>query len=199
VTPSAAPQQRAARPLRNHSACFTPASGAPCRDPHALLSRHLGGKIRELRFHLLVQQPRITYWLAPGRRIILLTVFRKTRSAEAGDLTKPRRPAKPSTGPSTTLSTGRHPDMTSGHTSYGDLGSQRRDSDEYRQGHAEAQRAYLLGKAVRDRRLALGLSQSELAARAGMAQPALSRLEAGGVIPTIPWRRRAERGASPRL
>jgi transcriptional regulator with XRE-family HTH domain len=33
---------------------------------------------------------------------------------------------------------------------------------------------------------ALGLSQSALAARAGMTQPALSRLEAGGVVPTIP-------------
>jgi ribosome-binding protein aMBF1 (putative translation factor) len=76
--------------------------------------------------------------------------------------------------------------MTSGHTSYEDLARQRRDSDEYRQGHAEAQRAHLLGKAVRDRRLALGLSQAELATRAGMTQPALSRLEAGGVIPTIP-------------
>jgi ribosome-binding protein aMBF1 (putative translation factor) len=76
--------------------------------------------------------------------------------------------------------------MTSGHTAYEDLAGQRRDSDEYREGHAEAQRAYLLGKAVRDRRLALGLSQNELASRAGMTQPALSRLEAGGVIPTIP-------------
>ena len=76
--------------------------------------------------------------------------------------------------------------MTSGHTSYEDLAGQRRGSDDYRQGHAEAQRAYLLGKAVRDRRLALGLSQNELASRAGMTQPALSRLEAGGVIPTIP-------------
>ncbi len=76
--------------------------------------------------------------------------------------------------------------MTSGHTTYEDLASQRRGSDEYRQGRAEAQRAYLLGKAVRDRRLELGLSQVELAIRAGMTQPALSRLEAGGVIPTIP-------------
>ena len=42
------------------------------------------------------------------------------------------------------------------------------------------------GQAVRDRRRALGPSQVELAARAGMTQPALSRLEAGGVIPTIP-------------
>ncbi|HEY4701271.1 MAG TPA: helix-turn-helix transcriptional regulator [Streptosporangiaceae bacterium] len=43
-----------------------------------------------------------------------------------------------------------------------------------------------MGQAVRERRLALGLSQTELAARAGMTQPALLRLEAGGVIPTIP-------------
>jgi hypothetical protein len=38
-------------------------------EPH---TRHLGGKVRELRFHLLAQQTRVTYWLAPGRRVILL-------------------------------------------------------------------------------------------------------------------------------
>jgi hypothetical protein len=51
-------------------------------------TRHLGGKVRELRFHLLAQQPRITFWLAPGRRIILLTVFRKTRSAEMAEVAR---------------------------------------------------------------------------------------------------------------
>ena len=76
--------------------------------------------------------------------------------------------------------------MTSDHTSYEGLASARRGSDQYRQGRAEAERAYLLGRAVRDRRLALGLSQVELATRASMTQPALSRVEAGGVIPTIP-------------
>jgi transcriptional regulator with XRE-family HTH domain len=45
---------------------------------------------------------------------------------------------------------------------------------------------FLIGQAVQERRLALGLSQTELAARAGMTQPALSRLEAGGVVPTLP-------------
>jgi hypothetical protein len=44
-------------------------------------TRHLGGKVRELRFHLLHQQTRVTYWLAPGRRVILLTVFRKTAAS----------------------------------------------------------------------------------------------------------------------
>jgi DNA-binding XRE family transcriptional regulator len=76
--------------------------------------------------------------------------------------------------------------MTSGHTSYEDLAGQRRGSDRYGQGRAEAERAYLLGRAVRERRLTLGLSQMKVATRVGMTQPALSRLEAGDVIPTIP-------------
>jgi transcriptional regulator with XRE-family HTH domain len=76
--------------------------------------------------------------------------------------------------------------MTAEHSSYEDLAAQRRDSEQYRQGYAEARRAFLIGQAVRERRLALGLSQVELAARAGMTQPALSRLEADGVVPTIP-------------
>ena len=63
--------------------------------------------------------------------------------------------------------------MTAGHSSYDDLTRDRRDSAEYREGYAEAQRAFLIGQAVRERRLALGLSQTELAARAGMTQPAL--------------------------
>jgi phage-related protein len=51
-------------------------------------TRHLGGKVRELRFHLLRQQTRVTYWLAPGRHVILLTVFRKTRSAETAEVAR---------------------------------------------------------------------------------------------------------------
>ena len=63
--------------------------------------------------------------------------------------------------------------MTAPHSSYEELAAGRRDSDEYREGYAEARRAFLIGRAVRERRLALGLSQVELAARADMTQLAL--------------------------
>lgn len=52
--------------------------------------------------------------------------------------------------------------------------------------YAEARAALLLGQLVHDRRAALGLTQAQLAARAGMTQPQLSRLEAGGATPTVP-------------
>jgi len=70
---------------------------------------------------------------------------------------------------------------------------------EYREGYADARRAFVLGQAVRERRLALGLSQVELGRRAGMTQPALSRLEAGGVIPTIPLLERITRALEAEL
>lgn len=83
--------------------------------------------------------------------------------------------------------------MTADHSSYEELASARRDSPDYREGYAEAQRAYLIGQAVPERRLALGLSQVELALPR-RHDPALSRLEAGGVIPTIPQLERISAG-----
>jgi HTH-type transcriptional regulator / antitoxin HipB len=76
--------------------------------------------------------------------------------------------------------------MSTEHRSYEQIARRRRGSAQFREGYEEARRAFLIGQAVRERRLALGLSQTEVAARAGMTQPALSRLEAGGAVPTIP-------------
>jgi phage-related protein len=42
--------------------------------------------VRELRFHLGRTAWRISYWLAPQQRIVLLTVFRKTRSRETAEV-----------------------------------------------------------------------------------------------------------------
>ncbi|GAA1074682.1 helix-turn-helix domain-containing protein [Nocardiopsis metallicus] len=52
--------------------------------------------------------------------------------------------------------------------------------------YVEAGQAFALGQAVYDRRTALGLSQAEVARRAGMAQPQISTIEGGDSVPTIP-------------
>jgi ribosome-binding protein aMBF1 (putative translation factor) len=51
---------------------------------------------------------------------------------------------------------------------------------------AEIRLAFDLGQAVYDRRIAVGISQSELARRANMTQPQISKLELGGTVPTLP-------------
>jgi hypothetical protein len=51
-------------------------------------SRHLSGKTRELRFYLERSAVRISYWLAPGARVVLLTVFRKTRQVERAEVAR---------------------------------------------------------------------------------------------------------------
>jgi hypothetical protein len=43
-------------------------------------------KLRELRFTLDGEAVRISYWLAPDCRIVLLTVFRKTKMREAAEI-----------------------------------------------------------------------------------------------------------------
>jgi hypothetical protein len=51
-------------------------------------SRQLSGKLRELRFYCGGERVRITYWIAPGRRIIALTVFSKTRMHETAEINR---------------------------------------------------------------------------------------------------------------
>ncbi|MFD0898862.1 helix-turn-helix domain-containing protein [Actinomadura sediminis] len=52
--------------------------------------------------------------------------------------------------------------------------------------YVEAGHALALGQAVHDRRAALGISQAELARRAGMTQPQISNIEGGDSVPTLP-------------
>ncbi|MCT2594169.1 type II toxin-antitoxin system RelE/ParE family toxin [Streptomyces sp. N2-109] len=59
-----------------------------------LYSRHLGGSVRELRFTMDGNAVRITYWLAPGRRIVLLTVFRKARQRESFEVERAQQAQK---------------------------------------------------------------------------------------------------------
>lgn len=61
---------------------------------------------------------------------------------------------------------------------------------EYGEEYVDARLAGDLGQAVYDRRIELGLSQTELAERADMTQPQVSRMEAGDTVPTLPLLRR---------
>jgi HTH-type transcriptional regulator/antitoxin HipB len=56
-----------------------------------------------------------------------------------------------------------------------------------------------LGEAVRLRREELGLTQEQLAERAGLKQPAVARFEAGGTMPTIPMLERLAEALELRL
>ncbi len=71
--------------------------------------------------------------------------------------------------------------MTTRHTRW-----ERRGADEHAAAYEEARASLLLGQMVHDRRTELGLTQADLAERAGMTQPQLSRLESGGATPTVP-------------
>ena len=54
-------------------------------------TKQLDGKLRELRFDLGRQAIRITYWIASGRRIILLTVFAKTKDRDRAQVARAKR------------------------------------------------------------------------------------------------------------
>ncbi|MEV4327283.1 type II toxin-antitoxin system RelE/ParE family toxin [Microbispora rosea] len=69
-------------------------------------NRQLRGKLRELRVHLQREAVRITYWIAPGRRIVMLTVFRKQRMRS-----RPRSSVRG--GPCSGVSLGPTPQMRS--------------------------------------------------------------------------------------
>src|SRR5882757_10022087 len=59
------------------------------------------------------------------------------------------------------------------------------DSPAARESYATAKLAFELGAKVREQREARGWTQTELAKRARMTQPAVARFEVGGTIPTF--------------
>ncbi|MGC5361720.1 type II toxin-antitoxin system RelE/ParE family toxin [Streptomyces sp. DT24] len=73
-----------------HAADRLARSARTLGEPH---SRHLGDGVRELRFEMgrAREAVRISYWLAPERRVVLLTVFRKTRQRENAEVARARR------------------------------------------------------------------------------------------------------------
>jgi hypothetical protein len=54
-------------------------------------SRQIAGKLRELRVNVGNRATRMTYFVAPGGRIVLLTVFVKTQRRETAEIRKAER------------------------------------------------------------------------------------------------------------
>lgn len=69
--------------------------------------------------------------------------------------------------------------------SWTEIKETRKDDPAVRAGYEHAKRAYELARQVRDLRVSRGMSQAELARKVGSTQPAIARLEAGGVAPNI--------------
>jgi HTH-type transcriptional regulator / antitoxin HipB len=72
------------------------------------------------------------------------------------------------------------------HTSLAEARSARIDNRDAAAAYEHARLRYELADAIRARREELGLSQRQLAERAGMTQPGVARFEAGGTTPTLP-------------
>jgi HTH-type transcriptional regulator / antitoxin HipB len=71
-------------------------------------------------------------------------------------------------------------------TTLGEARAARMGSPAAAEAYEQTRLRFELAQAVRSRREELGLSQRQLAERAGMTQPGIARFEAGGTTPTIP-------------
>ncbi|MFI5616784.1 helix-turn-helix domain-containing protein [Streptomyces sp. NPDC051567] len=81
----------------------------------------------------------------------------------------------------------------------GEGGQEDAEGPEVGRRREEIRLAFTLGQAVHDRRTALGISQTELARRAGMTRPQVSELELGGTVPTVPLLARLARAMESEL
>ncbi|MFJ4844147.1 MULTISPECIES: helix-turn-helix domain-containing protein [unclassified Streptomyces] len=74
----------------------------------------------------------------------------------------------------------------SGRTTLAGARQARAVTPEMEEEYTAARLRFELGTAVRERRLELGISQSELGRRSNLTQSAVARFEAGGTVPTLP-------------
>ena len=72
------------------------------------------------------------------------------------------------------------------HSSWAELRNRRMAEPGARESYQAGQRAFELGRTVRQIREQRGWSQAELAKAAQMTQSAVARFEAGGTVPTLP-------------
>jgi ribosome-binding protein aMBF1 (putative translation factor) len=74
-----------------------------------------------------------------------------------------------------------------------------RESPEVEQERQEHRLSMALAKAVYDRRIELGLSQTELATRSRLTQAKISRIEGSDTVPTLPLLAKLAKGLNASL
>jgi HTH-type transcriptional regulator / antitoxin HipB len=90
-------------------------------------------------------------------------------------------------------------DSTHQHATLAEMRAARMGRPAVAEAYEQARLRFELAETVRSRREELGLSQRQLAERAGMTQPGVARFEAGGTTPTIPVLERLARALGLRL
>jgi ribosome-binding protein aMBF1 (putative translation factor) len=151
-------------------------------------SDHLAGEVWELRVRLHQLAVRLTYWCRPDGTIVLLTVFRKTRQHEHRQIDRAVRAQQVCAaghGRSATQDLREAGVMAGSHTRWVRPETGPEDAE-----RVAIREALAFGKAVYDRRVALGLDIAELAVRAGMSADDIECIEEGGTEPTVALLRR---------
>ncbi|WP_343239094.1 XRE family transcriptional regulator [Streptomyces sp. SID8014] len=116
---------------------------------------------------------RIPYWVAPGQRIVLLTVFRKARMHEAAEVERAHQAQKVCEAEHGHVQrTYERRKELMQHSTWRTRRARQLAGEavEYDQEYVDARLAGDLGQAVYNRRIELGLSQAELAEQAGMTE-----------------------------